>query len=240
MKIRLLRLVVTFAFFVPGHLPLSAQKIKDTVSLNIVVIDPSGGAVPDAQIKLSSLPSKSPKNPETNEAGALSLDVVPGSYYLYVSSPNFVPWAKHIEVGTAPTQAVRVELQVAKTTVMVQVCSPCPPIQTGSAPQLPPVSTPLPPSFGSVTLVVTNATGGAVPYAQIGGLTPTNTQKSPEADEHGRFSTKVDPGSYELAVTSPGFLRWTKRIRVENGKNITVNIALQVGDCSPGPCPAID
>jgi hypothetical protein len=239
MKIRPLRLLVTFVFLVTGHLPLSAQKMKDTVSLTIVVIDPSGSVIPDAQIKLSPAPLISPKNPETNEGGALSLDVVPGRYNLYVSSPNFVPWAKHIEVDPAPIHTVRVVLQLAETTSIVQNCSG-PPIETNSAPQPPAVSAPQPTAFGLVTVVVTNATRAAVPYAQIEGLTPTNIQKSPEADEHGKFSTRVIPGNYNLAVTSPGFRRGTKSIRVKDGENLTVDIVLEAGGCSPEPCPAID
>jgi PEGA domain len=57
--------------------------------------------------------------------------------------------------------------------------------------------------------------------------------KFPEADGHGKFSIKVVPGSYGLAVTSPGFRRWTKRIRVQGGESQRVDVLLEADDKAP-------
>jgi hypothetical protein len=229
MKTGSLLLLLTFSFVVTERPLLSAKETKDSVSVTIVVMGPRGGMVPDAQIKLSPSPAKAPKNPETNEHGEFSLDLVPGSYDLFVSFPVFVPWAKQIQVLAAPSQTVRVVLEVAETTAMVQTCSPCPPVQLDSVPQPPAV----PSASASLTIVVKDATGAVVPYAQIGGYLQAGTWRVPEADEHGRFSIKVIPGSLNLAVTSPGFRRWTKRIRLQDGESQTVDVLLNADDAPP-------
>ena len=203
-------------------------EIKDLVPLTIVAVDPSGAAVPDVQIRL--LPDslvKAPTDPKTNERGELSVDLLPGSYYLFAAVPLFLPLAERIQVQAAPNQVVQVLLRLPELTRTVRVGGPNFPVQTNlPAPKLPspPVAT------ASLTIIVMNSTGVALPHAQIGGFQKEAAWSFPETDEYGRFNVKVVQGSYELVVTNPGFLRWTKDIQLQEGENRTVRVLLNEAD----------
>jgi hypothetical protein len=228
-------LVFGIGILLAGCLSLVAGDAKEAVRITIIFTDSSGAAVPHAQIKLAPQTATTPKNPETNEMGSIALNVIPGQYDLFVTSPEFAPWAKNIRLEANPNQTVRVVLQVANTTQLVQVCSGgCPPIQIGG------LSAPPIPHSASITVTVTDAAGAPIPYAQIGVDPRENAWEVHEADESGKFSLKVDPGIYDVAVTRPGFQRWTKHIKLEEKENQAINVILQIGGCLPGPCSAVE
>jgi hypothetical protein len=58
--------------------------------LNVSVTDPSGGAIPKAQITIQSVETRATRNDATNGAGLVSVPGLPaGSYKLLVSAPEF-------------------------------------------------------------------------------------------------------------------------------------------------------
>lgn len=57
------------------------------------------------------------------------------------------------------------------------------------------------------------------------------------ADNEGRAILGLEPGKYDLRVSSPGFRTLTKRVEVSVGKNQSVKVVLQVGGCPE--CPLV-
>lgn len=208
----------------------SKEERKGAVPFAVVVVDPNWGAVPKAQIKLQ--PAVSPKILESNELGEISLDVPPGTYDLFVTNPDFVPWAKNIRVGANTNERVTVVLQPVATTTLVQLDGPCVPVQNDDDDRKSQRV-----CSASLTIIVTDAAGAAIPYAQIGGLPGAIFERAAtprflpsdfyETDESGKFSLKLDPGQYEMSVTSPSFQLWTKRIELKE-ENQTITVVLQV------------
>jgi|SRR5271170_6352366 len=219
-----------------GPLP-SAGETNKAVALTVVVMDTAGGAIPSAQIRLIPGSAMPFKNPETNEAGKISLEVLPGNYNLFVAVPVFLPWAKQILVDRTENQTVNVVLQIAETTQTVETCAPCFPVQTDAlASSAPPLQSAPPVLSASLTMAVTDATGRAVPNAQIGGIPQSKDWKFAETDDSGKLIAKLAPRAYDIAVTSPGFQRWTKRVVLKEEEDQTVKVVLQTGECIPGPC----
>lgn len=207
----------------------SKEETKGAVPFAVVVVDPNWGVVPKAQIKLQ--PAVSSKILESNELGEISLDVPPGSYDLFVTNPDFVPWAKNIRVAANTNERVTVVLQPVATT-LVQLDGPCVPAQNDHDDRKSQRV-----CSASLTISVTDAAGVAIPYAQIGGL-PGAIERAAaprflpsdfyETDESGKFSLKLDQGQYEMSVTSPSFRPWTKRIELKEKENRTITVVLQV------------
>jgi hypothetical protein len=206
-----------------GCLSLHAKSATDGAPVTIVVTDSSGAPIRYAQIKLAPQSATMPKNSETDETGKISLNVIPGKYNLFVTAPDFAPWSKSILVESNAGQTLMVTLQI--------VCA----TQTVRDPRFAPIAS------ASIMITVTNATGAAVPFAQIGVCPVDEFSKAhDESDESGKFSLKLVPGDYDLVVTSPGFRRWTRHIGLKDKKGLIVNAILQVGGCLPGPCTTVE
>jgi hypothetical protein len=181
------------------------------VNATIVVVDQSGAAIPDAQIKITPDETvRAPKNPKTDERGELRLKLIPGTYSLFASEPLFSPAGKTIQVSPRPGQIFQVMLPVAETTRDLFV---------GRVPTAPAAS-------ASVAIIVTNSKGIPVPHAQIEARPSSWTLQLWEADERGKLSVKVFPSNYEFAVTSPAYQRWTKHIEIRDGENRTIRVLL--------------
>jgi hypothetical protein len=175
MKSNLLQLFL-LALIMAGSLLLSAHEKQGLVAVAITVKDQSGAVVPHAQIKIDPQPSTFPADAETNEHGALSIRLLPGSYDVFVTNPAFLPWTKHIEVQAQSDQMVGVPLQIADTTVRVEDCS-CPPIPADAeALKQEPKSIP-------VTITISDASGAVIPHAQfLVSPRPATLASDPEAD----------------------------------------------------------
>lgn len=131
MRRELLLASLGFALLLGGRLSLCAQDTEKAVSVVVVVVDSSGAPIPRAQVDLAPQAVATPKNPETNEFGKISFDVLPGKYQLFVKAASFVDLSKIIEVEARADQSLIVTLQVvADARTIVQVCSPCPLIET--------------------------------------------------------------------------------------------------------------
>lgn len=226
MKFRLLFLLLAVALFVTGHSVLRAQGAKHRVSIMVTVMDPSGAVMPGVQLKISPPADPPLNNPKTNNEGKFLVCLVPGGYDLYASYPDFKPWSKHIEISDAASHAVEVYMQLAESTQFIDMGGPSFPGQRFPVQPLNP--TYKDPASATMTVTVTDRTGAVVPYAQIGGVPlATGSAGIQEADENGKISIKVVPLSFDLKVTSPGFDRWKKRIKIQNGESQTVDVILE-------------
>jgi hypothetical protein len=150
MKRKLFLLLFGIGLLLTGYSALHAKNGKEAVPVTFIVTDPSGAPIRSAQIKLVPQPPTIHKSPETDKTGEVSLNVIPGKYDLFVTATDFAPWAKNILVQAEARQTVNVTLQIACVTQSVRAAT------------FPAIAS------AAVTITVTDATGAAVPFAQIG------------------------------------------------------------------------
>lgn len=81
---------------------LSAQQAT-AIFVTVRVSDPTGTAVPHAQVRIA--PSPDNAKAETDDNGRLTLNLRPGAYSVTVSAPGFKVWDQRIDVGMANGQA---------------------------------------------------------------------------------------------------------------------------------------
>lgn len=88
-----------------------------------------------------------------------------------------------------------------------------------------------------VTFEVGDRSGAGIPNAAIRyQRTSEMLAHKVHTDNKGRAVLELDPGSYDVAVTSPGFRASHRRLEVQGSTSQSVNIVLDVGGCPPGPC----
>ena len=98
-------------------------------SLSGSLIDPTGGVVPDATIRLLRSPDSSPKATVTDSRGQFFfVDLDPGEYRLTASFPGFVTVTRTITLAdahatTESIQFVRISRQSESATVTAEVCT---------------------------------------------------------------------------------------------------------------------
>jgi len=93
----------------------------------------------------------------------------------------------------------------------------------------------------SVTIEVTDGHGSVIPNSQteITSLASANSQTL-VTDKAGLVQLQLEPGSYDLVVTSLAFKTLNRRITVNAGEGQKFEIALQVGGCPiPDPCSVV-
>jgi len=90
------------------------------------------------------------------------------------------------------------------------------------------------------TIEVRDTSGAGIPNAVVRyqRMSEMLAHKA-HTDNNGRAILELDPGSYDMAVTSPGFRTWHKRLEVQGATSRSISIVLQVGGCPPGPCLAV-
>ena len=84
---------------------------------------------------------------------------------------------------------------------------------------------------GSVSGVVLDQTGRAIPAASVS-LTERESRdrQTVEVDVLGRFEFRsLDPGSYSLTISRPGFARLFQRVSVEAGEQLKDEVTLELG-----------
>ena len=87
-----------------------------------VVVDPTGGVLPDARVELRSAAGVTVVSTATNRTGAFRIDTVPpGRYEVVVTFPGFKPTTVRVTVGTRGPGALRVTMPLAAITQEVTV-----------------------------------------------------------------------------------------------------------------------
>jgi hypothetical protein len=90
-----------------------------------------------------------------------------------------------------------------------------------------------PAKSGSVSVDVTDRSGGAISFARIKAMpSPVAPGEDLVADSEGKISVKLPPGTYELGISSPGFRSETRHIQVQEGAEQTIAVTLDVGSCA--------
>lgn len=90
---------------------------------------------------------------------------------------------------------------------------------------------------GAITGQVADPTGAVVPRAQIQITTsaPTTTKltRNTTTDSLGRFTISgLEPGDYDITVTSPGFAKKIQTVKLFPSQAMTVNFTLPIGSIS--------
>ncbi len=86
---------------------------------------------------------------------------------------------------------------------------------------------------GSVTGLVTDPGGAVIPGATVVlANSDTGDERQQETGVEGRYTlSQIQPGTYELSVTTPGFKRFVRSgIRLQANQNAEVNAALELGE----------
>jgi uncharacterized membrane protein len=188
------------------------------MSLTVVVIDSTGAVVPGAQIRADVAGGARGKLVKSGKNGEASLELRPGKFDLFVSAAGFKEWGKHIVVGNVGKQSVEVKLKIVEATTVVSTCAPCYPIGTEQVVVKDPGS-------ATILISVTDRNGVAVPFAQVW-VTRLGETKTLEADTDGKISVGALPGSLDVVVSCPGYMRWKKSVVVRDGETQTLSVVL--------------
>jgi hypothetical protein len=94
----------------------------------IQVVDPSGAVVTHAEVEIHGQVPMDLEKQKTSADGSLALLLPLGRYQLFVNASGFKTWAGEIDVKDSSVSSLRVMLQYAATSQVVEVCAPCPPI----------------------------------------------------------------------------------------------------------------
>ncbi len=87
-----------------------------------VVVDPTGGVLPNAHVELKSLTGEVIQSAETDRTGTIRLErVPPGRYDLLVSFEGFQPTTVRVTVGSRPQAPLRVTMPLARVTQEITV-----------------------------------------------------------------------------------------------------------------------
>jgi hypothetical protein len=113
-------LLLTIVLVVMDH-PAEAQRPAG-LPVTGVVVDPTGGVLPDAQVALRSAAGATLESTATDSAGAFRIDKVPpGRYEVLVTFPGFKPTTARVTVGSRAPGALRVTMPLAAITQEVTV-----------------------------------------------------------------------------------------------------------------------
>jgi hypothetical protein len=114
----------TTAVFLFASACALAQSVGGSAGISGVVKDPSGSAVPNAKVVISSASQGTLRSIETNSAGAFSAPaLIPGpGYKVAVTAPGFAPYElKDINLEVGQSLSVNVPLAVGQTTTTIDV-----------------------------------------------------------------------------------------------------------------------
>ncbi len=82
---------------------------------------------------------------------------------------------------------------------------------------------------GALRGQVTDPTGAVIPQAQVTATSAGGKASSAQADGGGAYQVRgLQPGTYSITASSPGFASYTSTVTVAPGQSRTLNIALQI------------
>lgn len=127
-------LVLLLSLAVHTFAPLAHAQLP-TGEISGTVTDPSGAAVPSAQIEIVNEATAESRTTNANPSGAYSfLSVVPGNYTMKVTATGFAPAnAKGLVVLVGQTTVQDLQLSIGKATTEVTVTGAAPLVQTSTS-----------------------------------------------------------------------------------------------------------
>ena len=130
------RLAVVVALFL-AILALSGSEAwaQSTASLNGVVTDPTGAAVPNAKVTVTNQATGIAQTAQTDAAGAYLFPVLPsGTYRVEVGSPNFqTAVIATLQMDVATTVTKNIQLTVGAVTQQVTISAEAPLVETATS-----------------------------------------------------------------------------------------------------------
>src|SRR5258707_8233315 len=108
----------------PRRLGSQAPNRQAAAGLEIVVADPSGAVIPNAQVLISSQNGKHIDDGITTAYGVRALDLPPGTYVISVRVPAFVDHAQVVIVPKDELAKVGIVMQIANKFTLVEVGGP--------------------------------------------------------------------------------------------------------------------
>ena len=168
---------------------LSAQQTKSRAPITVVVTDPTGAAIPRAEVTIASAsPLPLPTQElETNQAGMLAVDLQPGDYDITVHASSFRTVSRHIVAQTSVAQSVRVLLQVA-----------------GCPPGCIVVSMPAAEPLFAVKGAVVDPSGAVIPQAEVAFKGESRTIVA-HTGMDGTVNVNLEAGKFLVTITALGF-----------------------------------
>jgi len=113
-------LVVALSLVIGGA--LSAQSLGNAGTIIGMVTDPSGLAVPNAQVALHNAVTNFQQSVQTGADGGFRMNnLPPNAYHLDITSPGFAPYSQSIDIRNAIPVQIKAMLQVASATTSVVV-----------------------------------------------------------------------------------------------------------------------
>lgn len=110
------RLLSTTLLVISYVLPALPTQQPATTAVTIRVLDPIGGPVSHAKIRITPAPANPPAKMETNDAGEFTMPLPPGTYDLAVEQSGFKIGKSPLAVMDAvPALTVPIVLQIAET-----------------------------------------------------------------------------------------------------------------------------
>jgi len=101
---------------------------------------------------------------------------------------------------------------------------------------------------GSLEIDVVDPSGAAIARAEIQiQLRPQGPVQKFSADQSGKLSVDLQPGGYDVLVSSPGFRQEAREVTLEEASRQELSVTLEVGSYSgprviettPGPLPEL-
>lgn len=193
-----------------------AQEHTNFHPVAILVTDPTGAVVANAQIKIEPTTNGAKRSLQTGREGTIKVLLAPGTYQVSV-----------VAIGLSPSpQTIYISQQTRHLTVTVQPRPSCEIVSGGSHEMisLEPVrsnaklpQTPRSPSRVPVVLriKVVDLTGAFVPHARYE-LLSQGTGLCGEVGPDGKFALTVPAGKYHLHVTSQGFRVWKQKVNLQD------------------------
>src|SRR4051812_9996682 len=126
MQSRMLRIL--FVFFSICCLMWSQA---ETGQITGTVQDPSGAAIPNAAVKVSSIGTGAERTATTSNSGDFAVaNLLPGDYTVTVDASGFAPFKQNVTVTVGARIGLPVKLEVGRTGTTVQVSEAAPLINT--------------------------------------------------------------------------------------------------------------
>jgi len=186
-------IAIAFAFLLTAWLALygskSAQQIKGRAPITVVVTDPTGAAIPHAEVQIASAPSLGLPAPEleTNGAGTLAVELQPGEYDITAHALGFRTAGRHIIAQSGVAQSVQVALQVGG----------CPPgcvVALQSAVE----------QLFTVKGVVVDPSGAVIPQAEVV-FKGESDRIAANTGMDGSVNLNLEAGKYVVTISAVGF-----------------------------------
>jgi len=108
----------------PRRLGSQAPDRQAAAGLEIVVTDPSGTVIPNAQVLISSQDGKHIDERISTAHGVRALDLPPGTYVISVRVPAFVDHSQVVIVPKAELAKIGIVIEIANRFTLVEVGGP--------------------------------------------------------------------------------------------------------------------